>query len=82
MFSYFKKNKTYKKKQANPLYDLQGQPIAEGDQVQSLRYDLGICEVVLIDSQIHYKCVSSPDRKVHYAKMVDAITGNQKVYKI
>ena len=76
MFGLFKKKP--KEKQAPKLLDLNSNPINEGDIVTSLRYDLGECKVVLEDLTYYYESVESGER-VSYARMVDAITENQKV---
>ena len=79
MFSLFKKKP--KEKQPPQLLDLGGVPILEGDTVESHRYELGRCKVEL--EGLHYFYVSeSTGHKVSYLKMVDAITGNQKVSKV
>lgn len=79
MFGFGKKKE--KKKAPPELLDLDDNPIIEGDKVECLRYDLGICTVELEGLQYFYVSEESGE-KVSYVKMIDAITGNQKVKKI
>jgi hypothetical protein len=76
MFGLFKKKS--KEKQPPKLLDLNGNPIVEGSIVTSLRYDLGECKVVLEDLVYYYESVETSER-ISSARMVDAITENQKV---
>ncbi len=79
MINFFKKKP--KQKQAPQLLDLNGIPILEGDQVISHRYELGKCKVIL--EELHYYYVSvDNEKKISYTKMIDAITGHQKVEKV
>ena len=78
MFSLFRKKK--KADTIPQILDLEGQPLAPGDIVESLRYELGDCEVELEDRQYFYRSLESSER-VSYVKMVDAVTGHQKVRK-
>ncbi len=77
--------KFLKKKPPEPqppeLLDMDGHPIVEGDRVMAHRYELGTCEVILEGLQFFYVSTES-GKKISYVKMVDAITGNQKVNKI
>jgi len=61
--------------------DLDGVPLKEGDIVVSLRYDLGRCKVIRTPQGYEYESEES-GKKVHWLKMVDAATKNQKVRKI
>lgn len=79
MFRLFKKKP--KEKQPPQLLDIEGDLIIEGDIVQSQRYDLGKCDVILEGLQFFYISQES-GQKVSYVRMVDAITGNQKVKKL
>ena len=79
MFKFFKKKP--KEKQPPQLLDMEGQSIEEGDKVESLRYELGKCDVALEGLQFFY-ISEETGAKVSYVKMVDAVTGNQKVRKI
>jgi hypothetical protein len=76
MFGLFKKKP--KEKQAPKLFDLNGNLIVEGSIVTSLRYDLGECKVVLEELVFFYESIETGER-VSYVRMVDAISGNQKV---
>ncbi len=77
--SLFKKKP--KEKQPPQLLDLNGNPILEGDRVESKRYELGECTVELEGLEYFYQSVEKEDR-VSYTRMVDAITGHQKVLKL
>lgn len=70
-----------KEKQPPQLLDINGNLIIEGDRVTSKRYDLGECTVELHGLEFFYQSVEKEDR-VSYTRMVDAITGNQKVEKL
>ena len=70
-----------KEKPLPQLLDLEGNPIAEGDLVNALRYDLGRCKVLLEGRQYFYESELSGE-KVSYVRMIDASTENQKVKKI
>lgn len=79
MIKFFKKKP--KEKLPPQLLDIEGNLIVEGDCVLSFRYELGECDVVLEGLQYFY--VSKENgQKVSYVKMVDAITGQQKVKKV
>lgn len=79
MFRFFKKKE--KKNVPPSIYDINGALISPGDKVKSLRYEMGECMVIL--EGLHYYYVSSlTDDKKSYTKMIDAITGHQKVEKI
>lgn len=75
MFGIFKKNKSVS------LFDLDDNPLKEGDEVMSLRYDLGQCTLVQEDGVIYYESNASKER-VSWVKMIDAVTEKQKVRKI
>ena len=47
----------------------------------SHRYELGKCKVELEGLQFFYVSIES-GKRVSYVKMIDAITGNQKVKKV
>ncbi len=76
MFGLFKKKP--KEPTAPRLLDLNNNPIVEGSVVRSLRYELGECTVELDGIEYFYVSKKTGER-VSYAKMVDAITENQKV---
>lgn len=78
MFGLFKKKK--KEKQAPQLLDIDGVPLMEGDKVEMLRYDLGVCTLTL--EGVHYFYESASGDKISYAKMIDASTEQQKVRKV
>ncbi|WP_425389878.1 hypothetical protein [Ekhidna sp.] len=79
MFGLFKKKP--KEKLPPQLMDIDGQLIQEGDEVMSHRYELGRCKVELEGLQFFYVSIET-GKKVSYVKMIDAITGNQKVKKV
>lgn len=76
MFSIFKK-----KEKPFQLEDLEGHALKPGDKVMSLRYDLGECLIVGKERSIEYESLKTGER-VHFAKMIDAASGRQKVRKI
>ncbi len=63
------------------MVDLNGEPLAEGDLVRSLRYDLGQCQLLKVGGVWHYQS-SDTGQQVSWAKMIDAATGFQKVVKV
>jgi hypothetical protein len=65
---------------APQMNDLDGQPLAEGDWVEALRYDLGPCQLVRAGQTWVYQ--NADGQQASWAKMVDAATGFQKVRKI
>ena len=75
MFGLFKK-----KKKELVLFDLEGNPLAEGDIVLSLRYDMGECKLVKTENGFEYQSIDG-DTKVTWLKMIDAATERQKVMK-
>ena len=75
MFGLFKK-----KKKELVLFDLEGNPLAEGDIVLSLRYDMGECKLVKTEDGFEYQSIER-DTKVTWLKMIDAATERQKVRK-
>lgn len=79
MIGFLKKKP--KKKEPPELIDMAGNLIQEGDVVISERYELGTCDVTLEGLQFFYVSQDS-EKSVSYVKMVDAISGNQKVRKI
>lgn len=78
MLNFLKKKP--KEKQPPQLLDMDGHPIQKGDEVISRRYELGKCTVELEGLQYFYVSKES-GKKVSYVKMIDAVTGNQKVKK-
>ncbi len=79
MFGIFKKKP--KEKLPPEILDIDGVQILEGDEVLAQRYELGKCIVELEGLQYFYVSKHS-GKKVSYTKMIDAITGDQKVKKI
>lgn len=78
MFGLFKK----KEKIPEPpqLFDIDGEPIFDGDEVLSQRYELGACKVILEGLEFFYESKETKKR-ISYVRMIDAITGYQKVKK-
>lgn len=81
MFSFLKGKGSSPSKRIPVLADLNQQPLAEGDLVESLRYGLGTCRVVLTDRGLAYESLQD-GRRVTWHRMVDAATDLQKVQKI
>ncbi|MEQ9468957.1 MAG: hypothetical protein RLN88_16225 [Ekhidna sp.] len=79
MLRFFQKKP--KEKQPPRLLDMYGNPIMEGDEIISHRYELGQCIVELEGLEYFYVSKHS-GKRVSYTKMIDAITGNQKVKKV
>lgn len=80
MFNLFKKKRKEVPKLPE-LADLNNLPLQEGDEVESLRYDLGRCRLILAEGSYVYESLSSGER-VSWLKMIDAATEHQKVKKI
>jgi hypothetical protein len=76
MISLFKK-----KDSVSRIEDMEGNELKPGDHVISLRYDLGECTVISHENGIEYFSIEK-GTKVHYARMIDASTGRQKVRKL
>jgi hypothetical protein len=79
MFGLFKKNE--KKKHQPILADLNNQPLQEGDIVESLRYGLGKCRIIMGEKGLAYESLEN-GKQVSWHLMVDAATDLQKVRKI
>lgn len=79
MFGIFKKKD--KKPQLPQLNDLNNKPLAVGDLVEALRYDLGKCKLLLEGNMFYYQSLET-NKKVSWLKMIDASTDCQKVKKI
>ena len=62
------------------LLDIDGDLIMEGDEVISQRYELGNCKVILKGLEFFYESHETK-KQVSYVRMIDAITGFQKVKK-
>jgi len=81
MFNLFKK-KEKKQKPKPKLEDINHQPLQVGDKVESLRYNMGMCEIQIDENdQLIYFSLESGE-KVSWLKMIDAATECQKVKKI
>lgn len=85
MFKWFNKNSNGQNGAGNTkkvqMADMDGQPLAVGDKVESLRYDLGICEIV--EAEVGYDYVSiETGKRVNFSRMIDAATSFQKVRKV
>ena len=79
MFNFLKKSK---KKSKNPyMVDLEGRPLQEGDEVESLRYDLGKCVLIKEEETFYYESLETGE-KISWIKMIDAATEFQKVRKL
>ena len=78
MFNLFKKKE---KHTILRIEDIDGHELKDGDHVVSMRYDLGECTVIIADHGIEYLSVVT-GTKTHYTKMIDAVTGRQKVRKL
>lgn len=81
MFKLFKKKENNQKPRPK-LEDINHQPLKVGDKVESLRYNLGLCEIQLDDNDqvVYFSLVNG--EKVSWLKMIDAATDCQKVKKI
>ncbi len=76
-FNIFKRRKDRSIQKAQ-LIDLEGNEINEGDIVESLRYDLGACKIILENETYYYQSLESGER-VSWTRMIDAATEKQKV---
>jgi hypothetical protein len=83
MFKFFRKHRSNGQAHAPALkmVDIDGHPLAEGDFVESLRYDLGTCRIVAGVHGLEYESLESGE-KVSYLRMVDAATTFQKVRRL
>lgn len=80
MFGFFKRDKN--KKVAMPeLVDLENHIIQEGDRVTAMRYELGVCKLIVVDDKYIYESEDNGEQ-VSWLKMIDASTDRQKVKKI
>ncbi|SDL77679.1 hypothetical protein SAMN05421823_10886 [Catalinimonas alkaloidigena] len=80
MFGLFRK-KPDSSKPAPQMADINGIPLAEGDFVESLRYDLGKCRLLKTDKGFVYESLEN-GRQVSWLQMIDASTDQQKVKKL
>lgn len=79
MFSFFKKKP--KEKPKPQLVDLDQKPLADGDMVMCLRYEMGLSKVIENENGIVYESVAN-GRQESWLKMIDASTEFQKVRKV
>ena len=64
------------------MVDLYQNPLKQGDLVQSFRYDLGKCLIIVgDDGELEYESVAT-GKRVSWVRMIDASTNFQKVKKI
>jgi hypothetical protein len=80
MFGLFKKKKQ-KKKSNVQFVDLNGNSLSEGDTVLSHRYELGKCVIKTGENGFEYESIEN-QKRVNWARMIDAVTERQKVEKI
>jgi len=83
MFKLFrKKSKIIKSRGNKPQFvDFFGNPLKEGDVVESMRYDLGKCKIIKAEKGFIYESLESGEQ-MNWLKMIDASTSFQKVKKI
>ena len=79
MFGLFKRRKDAKSQPQ--MLDLDDNPLAAGDEVMSLRYDLGKCTLVETEQGLEYESLETGER-VSWVRMIDAATERQKVRKV
>lgn len=79
MFGLFRKKKD--QNTLPKLYDLEQNPLAEGDMVEALRYELGRARLVAEDGTYYYVSEET-GKKIQFHLMIDASTERQKVKKI
>ncbi len=63
------------------LVDLNNNIILDGDTVTALRYDLGVCRLLILEGKYVYQSEKNGEQ-VSWVKMIDASTDRQKVEKI
>ncbi len=80
MFQFFKKRNGGARGRLE-MKDLDGRELINGDVVEALRYELGVCRILTNDSGFVYESIES-NRQVSWTKMVDATTKFQKVRKL
>jgi len=82
MFDFLKKKSSQNGREGLPeLFDLDKKPLNEGDMVESLRYELGVCKIVLSEETFYYESIDSGE-KVSWVRMIDAATELQKVKRL
>jgi len=75
MLGVFKRKK---KKLLPELVDIENNLIREGDKVELLRYEMGVCELILVQDTFYYQSLTN-DKRIIWLKMIDASTDRQKV---
>ncbi len=80
MFQFFKKRNGGARGRLE-MKGLDGRELINGDVVEALRYELGVCRILTNDSGFVYESIES-NRQVSWTKMVDATTKFQKVRKL
>ena len=78
MFNFFKKKKEPKKP---PLVDLNQNQLEDGDMVECLRYEMGLCKVIATEDGLEYESIAT-GKKESWIRMIDASTEFQKVKKV
>jgi len=82
MINFFKKRKSGRDKEKEPKFiDVDGNPLKEGDMVESLRYEMGKCRILSTEDGYLYESLEN-GKQMNWLKMVDASTNFQKVKKI
>ena len=81
MFGSGKKETKHNGEEKLPFVDMEGHKLQEGDYVESLRYELGICRIILTGEGYVYESLED-GTKVNWARMIDARTKYQKVRRL
>lgn len=83
LLDFFRGNRETAENAPRPpvLADLEHNPLAEGDTVESLRYGLGKCRLLRTGNSYEYESLETGQR-VSWLRMVDAATQLQKVKKL
>ncbi|HHJ11275.1 MAG TPA: hypothetical protein ENK25_10365 [Bacteroidetes bacterium] len=76
-----KRKVVHKSHEELPFADMEGRELHEGDYVESFRYALGYCRILLTDEGYVYESLENGTR-VNWARMIDASTKYQKVKKL
>lgn len=80
MLGWLRKKRTKNEHKNVQLFDLTGAPLYIGDVVWAQRYELGKSQLIIKDDKFFYRSLEN-QQEVIYVKMIDAITGHQKVIK-
>ncbi|MCI4670248.1 MAG: hypothetical protein MRZ79_19080 [Bacteroidia bacterium] len=79
---WFRRKKENTDAKRSPQWvDIDGKSLAEGDEVEVLRYDMGFCTVIKNEDGLAYKSETT-GKVVSCWYMVDAATTHQKVKKL